>query len=73
MPSGRTQFSVSKELVVQGKEDETFAVRRGRLFRSHHDLDSKKTEWKTENLSQREIRDTVAFIKACNQANGIGE
>jgi hypothetical protein len=52
---------------VQGKD---FAVRCGRLFRSHHDLESKKTERNTENLSQREIRDTVAFVKACNQANG---
>jgi hypothetical protein len=39
----------------------------GQFFRSHHDLESKKTERSTENLAQREIRDTVAFVKACNQ------
>ena len=63
-------FPSAKSVVVQGKDDENFAVRRSRLFRSHHDLESKKTERNTENLTQWEIQDTVAFIKVCNQANG---
>jgi hypothetical protein len=35
-------------VVAHGKDDENFAVRRDRLFRSHHDLENKKTERNTD-------------------------